>query len=149
MSEKKGGISFAVYGISVLVALAIGAAGAGYVWFDAQQQLSAAQAAHQADMDSAAEAAKAIELELKKAATKASILGARVEVARAHESLGAMNYGLVGNHLVKASQHLDGVDGGAPIVGRLTSTSVDPTQPEAALSQVLSFAGELDTLLGQ
>lgn len=149
MSNGKGGISFMVYGVSVLVALLIGAGGAGYVWFDGQQQLAAATDAHQADLDAAEAAAAQVQTQLDDARRKNAVLGARVEIARAHESLSQMNYGLVTKHLQTATQHLEGVEGAAPISGRISGTQVDPTNPEAAVAAVLSLAGELDTLLGK
>ncbi|MFK7931496.1 MAG: hypothetical protein AB8H79_25175 [Myxococcota bacterium] len=147
MSDKKGGISFMVYAVSLIVVLLIGAGAAGYMWFDGQQQLSVMTTAHEQDLVDAQKAAEALQAQVDAARTKAAKLGARVEVARAHENLQQMNYGLVGKHLTTASQHLEGVEGGAPIAGRLSSTNIDPASPEAAQGMILALAGELDALL--
>lgn len=135
--------------IGLGVGLVIGGAGAGYVWFNGQAEITQLQTEASSELEKAHDSAKELQASLDKELEKGAVLGSRVEIARARQSLEQMNYGLVTQRLSVAAQRLDGIERAAPIVSRLKSIQVDPMAPETARALIDSAAGEVDELIGR
>ena len=135
--------------IGLGVGLVIGGAGTGYVWFTGQAEVRELKASAASELQQAEQSASELQAGLDKELKRASILGARVEIARARMSLEQMNYGLVTQRLNVAAQRLDGVPEAEPIIPRLKAVQVDPMAPETAKAAVDSLAGDVDALIGR
>ncbi|TVQ86768.1 MAG: hypothetical protein EA397_19595 [Deltaproteobacteria bacterium] len=135
--------------IGLGVGLVIGGAGAGYVWFTGQAEVRELKAAAASELQQAEQSADELQQGLDKELKRASILSARVEIARARMSLEQMNYGIVTQRLNVAAQRLDGVPEAEEIVPRLKAVQIDPLAPEAAKGTIDSLAGDVDALIGR
>lgn len=142
----------------LVVGLLIGGGGAGYVWWTGQQEVAAVQAKAADDVEAleteaaedlaaAEKVAEQISNKIETLQAREARLSARVEVARARDALDEANYGIVNDHLEKAAQQLDGVEGTAEVVSDLKAYKVDVSNPAASDNALQGFAGQIESLL--
>ena len=148
--EKKPGVPLGArlkhLAVGTLMGLAIGGGWAGYVWWTGAQAVTDAQNAHQADLVAAKKAAEGLNESMEQQRRKIAYLGALAEIGRARQALDKQNYGVVSDHMKKAAQRLEGVDGAKVIAGRLAGMKVDAAAPETAKDVIDGLAGELEAL---
>jgi len=134
-------------GIGLAVGLIVGGAGAGWVWWTGQSEVRALEDVVSKERQAADFAKNEHRAALAAEQTRVAILGARVEIARALQSLDQLNYGLVGERLRAAGERLKDVDGAHDVAARLQLVQVDPQAPEGARSAILPLAEQVDALL--
>lgn len=138
---------FKFLAIGLAIGLVIAGGGAGYLWVTGQQEVADLRASAEADMAQAKDEADTLQAALDLQRRRAAVLGSRVEIARARQSLEQMNYGLVTQRLQVASQRLEGIEGADDTARRLTQIQIDPASPEVARQALDSIGGEVDALI--
>jgi phage FluMu protein gp41 len=133
--------------IGLAIGLAIGAAGAGYVWLSSAQEVRELKEMTAKDLADAQEEAETLQRTIAAEREHASVLAARVEIARARVHVDEMNYGLVVQRLQVAAQRLEGIPNAVDVAQRLGNVQVDPQSPESARRAIHALAGEVDALI--
>lgn len=152
MSENKvpfmAAAKFTVIGL--LIGGVLGGAGAGYVWWNDQQAIAAANTAKEEGIQAADEALEAERSRMAELETRAARLEARAEVARALDELDRRNFGNVGEHLQAAAGKLEGdpAKAAAELRGALGQVDIDPgADLETIRTTLRGLAAKVDGLL--